>query len=69
MAKQDRFLRLPEVCSTTGLGRTSIYKLVREGKFPRQIRLTARAAGWSESAVNTWMADRMEQSTASTSAA
>ena len=41
-----RVLRRPDVQRRTGLGRTAIYVLMAEGKFPAPIRLTAKAVGW-----------------------
>jgi prophage regulatory protein len=39
-------LRLPEVKRLTGLGRTSIYQMMADGKFPRAVALSSRAVGW-----------------------
>jgi predicted DNA-binding transcriptional regulator AlpA len=37
-------LRLPDVLERTGLSKTAIYRLIREGRFPRSIGSdTARA--------------------------
>lgn len=43
-----RLIRLPTVIAMTGLSRSSIYRLVAEGKFPamRKIHPTGRASGW-----------------------
>lgn len=37
-----------------GLGRDTVYRLVREGKFPKPIKLSARASGWYEHEVVAW---------------
>jgi predicted DNA-binding transcriptional regulator AlpA len=34
-----RFLRMPEVLSRTGLGRTTLYRRIENGTFPRPIPL------------------------------
>jgi predicted DNA-binding transcriptional regulator AlpA len=34
-----RFLKLPEVRRITGLSRSSLYRKIADGKFPRPIRL------------------------------
>lgn len=39
-------LRLPKVMAMTGLGRSTIYRLVAEDKFPAPVRLSARAIAW-----------------------
>jgi prophage regulatory protein len=46
--KTCRLLRLPEVIEITGLGRDTIYRYIREGRFPRQRRISERASGWRE---------------------
>jgi prophage regulatory protein len=51
----DRILRLPTVLARTGLSRATLYRKVRAGTFPRQLKIAARCAGWRESAVNDWM--------------
>src|SRR5213593_855655 len=39
----ERVLRLPEVKKLTGLGRTTLWQLERDGLFPKRRRLTGRA--------------------------
>ncbi|PHR63228.1 MAG: hypothetical protein COA51_11310 [Idiomarina sp.] len=34
-----RLIRLPQVIDMTGLGRSSVYKLMLEGKFPKVVSL------------------------------
>jgi prophage regulatory protein len=54
-----RILRRPEVQRRTGLGRTAIYFLMAEGKFPAPIRLTEKSVGWLEAEVAAWIAARV----------
>ncbi len=55
----DRLLRLPEVERLTGLRRSAIYEQMRGGIFPRSVKTGQRTAAWPESAVQSWIADRM----------
>jgi prophage regulatory protein len=55
-------LRLPQVKIKVGLSRSSIYAAVSQGKFPHPIRLGARAVGWVDSEVESWLAGQIEQS-------
>lgn len=48
------FLRLPAVIRMTGLGRSTIYRLVAEDKFPTPVRLSARAIAWRRSDLERW---------------
>ena len=56
----ERLLALPEVEERTGLKKTSLYGLIRDGKFPPPIRLTRRASRWPASQVQAWIADRIQ---------
>lgn len=54
----NRMLRRPAVEAITGLGRSTIYDLMAKGRFPRPVRLTAKAVGWPETAIAEWIASR-----------
>ena len=56
------FVRMPTVLQHTGLSRTSLYRLMAEGKFPRAAKLTSRTVGWPLEAVETWMRNRINES-------
>lgn len=58
----ERALRLPQVCQMTGLGRSMIYQLQAERRFPQRIKLGERAVGWLESEVQAWLDTRTEGS-------
>ena len=58
----ERALRLRQVSQLTGLGRSMIYQMQAEGRFPRRIKLGERAVGWLESEVRDWLATRIETS-------
>lgn len=53
----DRLLRIAEVSEMTGLGKTTIYKLMKasESPFPQAIKLGSACARWRESEVMLWM--------------
>jgi prophage regulatory protein len=54
-------LRLPEVRRVTGLGRSMIYQLEAERRFPRRVKISARAVGWVEEEVVAWVAERIKK--------
>ena len=58
---QLRFLRLPEVLNLVGLNRSTLYRLMAPGTFPKQISVGGNTVVWVEleSAVTAWMEDRM----------
>lgn len=56
----ERILRLPEVLSTVGLSRSSLYTLISKGAFPQQIRLSPRTSGWRLSDIEEWIKRKAE---------
>ena len=54
----DRHFRRPAVEQLTGLSRSTIYEEMAQGRFPRPVRLTAKAVAWPESAIAAWLASR-----------
>jgi prophage regulatory protein len=58
----DIVLRLPAVKARTGLSRSSIYLRISAGTFPKPVSLGARAVGWRESHINTWLSSLSEKS-------
>ncbi|HEY5713249.1 MAG TPA: AlpA family phage regulatory protein [Allosphingosinicella sp.] len=57
--KPDRILRLPTVLDRTGLSRSTLYRKIQAGTFPKQIAISTRCAGWSQSAIDAWMRNPM----------
>ncbi len=53
-----KILRRPAVETITGLSRSTIYQNMQTGKFPKPIRLGAKAVGWLESEVHQWIEAR-----------
>ena len=68
---QKRFIRLPEVLSRTGYGRTTIYRKMEDGSFPKSIKLggaptdpckfDCRAIAWIEEEVEQWIDSRIDE--------
>lgn len=58
--------RLKKVVEQTGLGRSSIYKLIKEGSFPKPVPLGIRAVGWVATEINAWIEDRVRERDAAT---
>jgi len=56
-----RFIRLKDVMETTGLGKTTIYKYIEQGNFPKPVELGYRAVGWIESEISEWVMARVEE--------
>ena len=54
---EHRILRRAEVEAKTGFKRAHIYSLMKEGKFPKALRLGVRAVGWDSVEIEQWIAD------------
>ena len=52
------FVRMAAVVRMTGLGRSTIYRLVAEQKFPLPVRLAKRAVAWRRVDLEMWSAGR-----------
>ena len=56
-----RIIRLKEVIDSTGLARSTIYKYIAEGTFPKPVSLGERCVGWVESEIHNWILARIEE--------
>ena len=52
---KTRLIRLKEVQHRVGLGRSTIYRWMAEGEFPKPVPLGAHAVAWVESEVEEWI--------------
>jgi prophage regulatory protein len=43
-----KILRLPQVEEATGESRSTIYKRIYDGEFPKPVKLGAKSVGWVE---------------------
>ncbi len=55
----DRILRIDAVLARTGLSRSTMYRKMDKGTFPRSIKISERCARWRESAVAEWLKNPM----------
>lgn len=52
-------MRLPEVSAVCGKSRAVIYKAIRKGEFPKQVKLSAQTSGWVRCEIEAWLRARM----------
>ena len=53
----DQLLKFSEVSEAVNLSRASIYKRIRQGKFPPPRKLNQMCSRWLASEVAQWMVD------------
>lgn len=56
-----RLLRLREVQHRVGLGRSTIYRWMDEGKFPRPYSIGDYAVRWLESEIEQWIESKLNR--------
>ena len=49
-----RLIRLPAVLKRVGMGRTAVYGLIKEGKFPRPVKV-GTASAWIDVEITHWI--------------
>ncbi len=54
-----RLIRIKEVMYRTGLARSTIYKFMKLGKFPKQVPIGG-IASWNEVEVDDWICQKIE---------
>ena len=53
----ERLIKLDEVKRRVGLGKSMIYRLIQEEKFPAPYKLSPLASRWSENEIVAWIND------------
>ncbi|GLO43962.1 helix-turn-helix transcriptional regulator [Pseudomonas putida] len=56
-----RIIRMKEVVDLTGLARSTIYKYIAEGTFPKPVSLGDRCVGWVHSELHDWILAKIEE--------
>ncbi|MDC3345608.1 AlpA family phage regulatory protein [Candidatus Pseudothioglobus singularis] len=50
-----RVIKITKVKELTSLSSATIYRLVKNGKFPKQLKLAERSSGWLLEEINDWL--------------
>ena len=54
----SNLIPLPELIKRLSTSKTSIYRMIKAGQFPRPLRLGPRAVRWREDEVMQWVETR-----------
>ena len=60
MNVEQQFIRLNKVQEITSLSKSSIYRLISDGDFPKQIQIGKRSVVWVRSDVNNWINQKLK---------
>jgi prophage regulatory protein len=52
--------RKPQLRALTGLGDSTIRRMVKDGSFPAPVQLSPRAVGWRSEAIMAWIEARQQ---------
>jgi prophage regulatory protein len=61
MNYEVKFLRLNQVREITSLSKSTIYKMISEKRFPRQIQIGPQQVVWTMHDVQNWMNQKIEE--------
>jgi prophage regulatory protein len=53
-------LRINSVIERTGVSKTHLYRLIRDEKFPRPVKLSERVSVWDAALVDRWLSSKFE---------
>ena len=53
----ERLIKLDEVCRRVGLGKSMIYAMIKDERFPAPYKISPFASRWSEIEIVAWIAD------------
>lgn len=56
------FIRLPDVCKKLGISRATLYRLIKDGRFPKSTRIADHINVWVLSDVEAWMEEQVKRS-------
>ncbi len=60
MRDDDTLLTMPEVEALTRLSKPTVYQMIREGRFPKQVRLGPNKVAWLRSEVLGWIGEKAD---------
>ncbi len=53
-----KLLTCKQVCEITGYVKSTIYRLMDEGEFPKALKIGPRAVRWREDEIRAWIESR-----------
>ena len=53
-------IKLPRVREITSLSNATIYRLIKQGAFTKQIKLSKRTVVWNMDEIDNWLQEKMD---------
>jgi prophage regulatory protein len=54
-----KLIKLKQVMECTGLARSTVYKFMAEGQFPKPVKLGVRMVAWVETEIQEWVREKI----------
>lgn len=51
-------LNIAQICQITSLSKSTTYRLIKEGTFPKPLRISRMRVGWKQSDLDAYIASR-----------
>ena len=51
-------IKLAQVKELTAFSSATIYRLIKQGEFPKQIKLAKRSSGWLQEEIYNWLEEK-----------
>jgi prophage regulatory protein len=61
VTQENRLIRLPEVMRRVGMARPTVYRAIKEGRFPEPVKVGS-ASMWVEREIEAWIRERIAES-------
>lgn len=55
-----KLIKLKQVMDCTGLARSTVYKFMADGQFPKPVKLGSKMVAWVESEVLAWIQEKIQ---------
>ncbi len=53
-----KLIKIKDVINLTSLSRATIYRLIADGQFPKQVNLSTRTVAWQLSEIEAWIEEK-----------
>ena len=60
VSKLDRFLKERDVIAVTSLSHATLWRTMKNGRFPKPVLISPGRVGWRESAIVAWQENPQE---------
>lgn len=60
-SKSSPLMDAKAVSDYVGFSKATLYNMVRDGEFPKPVRVSSRLSRWLQSEVDTWIQSRAEE--------